>query len=364
MRRKIALLDTISIPLTLFMSNKNDYNGIYVGIDIVSGSNIYWDISRSFSPHILVIGPTGSGKTLTLAAIANRFKNRYAGCAIFMDVKNEYSDILTLYNYKDIFVIDPVKTSLPLCFCHDDKHQKLESVNTVVDVLAKVFSLHPTKQRILQKILLETCIKCSDINDSLTISEEILLDRDIEEALETAMKLFNVYLDVNEHPLAIQNSKKTYVVNLKSLFLRNKVDSAAVILYTTRFILEELGYSLITTPKIIMVIDELWHALPYLAEDFITVLTRYSRSFGLSILMATQGIDDLYPYSDTIVNSCGGLISMASSSIAYWQRLRRYLNLSNKSIEKALTLCNQGEAVARFSPQNVPLFLYIDPLEQ
>ncbi|MEM1805225.1 MAG: DUF87 domain-containing protein [Ignisphaera sp.] len=346
------------------MHNKNNRSGIYVGIDIASGNNVYWDISKSFSPHVLVIGPTGSGKTLTLAAIANRLKNHYAGCTIFMDVKNEYVDILTLYNYKDIFVLDPIKTPLPLCFCHDDKHQKLESVNIVVDVLAKVFSLHPTKQRVLQNILLEACVKCSDVNDSLAIGDEILLDRNVDEALQTVMKLFNVYLDANEHPLAIQDSEKAYVINLKSLFLRNKADSATVILYTTRFILEKLGYSLITTPKIVMVIDELWHALPYLAEDFIMILTRYSRSFGLSILMATQGVDDLYPYSDTIVNSCGGLISMASSSIAYWQRLRRYLNLSNKSIEKALTLCNQGEAVARFSPQNVPLFLYIDPLER
>lgn len=280
-----------------------------------------------------------------------------------MDVKNEYAGILNLYNRDNIYVVDPIITPLPLCLCHEDKHKKIESIDTVVDVLAKIFSLSLPRQRVLHNIFLDACMKCNDLDDSV-LSSGVLTDKQLGEVLETATKLFNVYHGDVEHPLDLRNPRNLYVVNLRSLFLRSRVDSATFILYITRFVLEELDYGLTTTPRITMVIDELWHALPYLADELVTILTRYGRSLGLSMFMATQGIDDLHPYSDTIVGSCGGFISMASPSTAYWQRLRRYLNLSNKSVERALTLCNQGEAVARLSPQSSPIFLYIDPFEQ
>lgn len=362
-KEKTVLLDTASIPITMFMHNESKHDGIYVGIDLVSGATLYWNPLKAFSSHILVVGPTGSGKTQTLLALAYRFRDIYRSSVVFIDVKNEFAELLKLYSRENVIVIDSIKNSLPICFCSDDKNKKINSVAMVVNTLTKIFSLTLSQQKLLRDTLIDICMKCSDVSDVLLNVGEVATDKRLGETMEIITELFNTYQDISENILNISRNGDIYVVNLKSLFLRDRIYSSTYTLHFIKLILEKLDHSVINVPKIVIVIDELWHSLPYISDELISILTRYGRSLGITIFMATQGIDDLHPHTDVIASSCGGFISMASHSLSYWQRVKRYLNLSNRSIEKALMLNNQGEAVARFSPQSTPVFLYIDPLE-
>jgi len=127
-------------------------------------------------------------------------------------------------------------------------------------------------------------------------------------------------------------------------------------------ILSRLGFEQYSRGPVV-VLDELWHVIPYVTEEFVDMLARYCRGLGLTLLMATQNIDDLHPYEDAIANNCGGFIALASPSISYWYRLQKYLNLSKKNLELVSSFAGQGVGVALLAPSSMPLILYVDPLD-
>lgn len=364
-RKQTLLLDALMpvalVPTTIARGDNN--KSIYVGIDIISGGSVYWDLSQSFSPHILVIGPSGSGKTITLLSLANRLRTKYRCSLAIMDVKDEYRYVIGMFKYNDVAMLSLPENPIPLCYCDDPMDKKHRMVLDAVDVVSKIFSLTPTTSRALYDAMFSICTQCIDI-DNLLSSDLNVYDRGLNDAIEAVVRIFDVYPSryIAEAP-SLSDQGRVYIVNLRHLFIKSKADSATVILYLTRSLLNQLS-TISTLPRVILVLDELWHAVPYIAEDLLNTLTRYGRGIGLMLMMATQNIDDLYPHTNAIVNSCGVFIAMASPSISYWQKLRHYLNLSGKAVEYAATLRNQGEAVARFSSHGVPVFLYVDPFDE
>lgn len=266
-----------------------------------------------------------------------------------------------MLRYDDIVALNSLEVPIPLCYCNTTLNERHKMVSEIVDTISKAFSLSSSLSRVLYDALFDICTQCIDI-DNLNYALEIH-NEDLKEVVEVVTRLFNVYSDTSFHQLLDLSSQKVYVFNLKPLFLKSRIGSSILILYLIKLLLRQLDVSTALIPRMTIIVDELWHALPYIAEDLINILTRYGRGFGLVLLMSTQHIDDLYPYTDAIVNNCGVFIAMASQSINYWQRLRTYLNLSNKAIEYAATLRNQGEAVARLSPHKTPVYLYIDPFD-
>lgn len=330
----------------------------------MSGDSVYWDIYHSFSPHILIVGPTGSGKTIALASLAKRMVINYGGSLIILDIKDEYQNLLSLlFRDANIIILDPLRDSLPLCFCSSTVEEKRQTVSSIVNLVSRIFSLTATSSRLIQNFLLDVCIRCTDISDIFSQNFDIY-DKNLDRSIDTVTRIFNVYPDTASAKSYSLFSRDIYLFNLRKLFLIDKADSATAILYIIYTILNNLKLNTGTKPRAIVALDELWHIIPYAIEDLIDILTRYGRGLGLSLMMATQNIDDLTPYTDTIVNNCGGFIAMSSSTLSYWRRLRAYLNLSNKSLTYVATISNQGEAIARFSPWSKPIFLYIDPFDE
>lgn len=364
MSKKITLLDSLT-PLTLIPSIDNTA-GIYIGIDIISGRRIFWDLEATLTPHVLVVGPSGSGKTLTLSSLTHRFVKMYNANAIIFDIKDEYTQFLSIRDNVMLTFLNPLEESLPLCYCDDTSAKKLEMINIVVNSLSKVFTLSSISKRLLTKILTNLCTYCLDV-DNLWNYEFDIYDKELSKIVNSLTTLFNVYPSHNINSKSINTitlqQGKMFVINLKQLFLRDKAESAAIILYTLNYLVSELSYSMKPIPRIIAVVDELWHAIPFIGDELVNMLVRYGRGLGLALFMATQGVDDLHPYTDTIVNSCGAFIAMSAPSISYWQRLQQYLNLSKKAVDYIMSVVSQGIAVARITPNKVPLALYVDPFD-
>lgn len=334
---------------------------MYIGVNLVSGEPIFWDVQNSPSPHTMVIGPTGSGKTLTLLSLARRFMLKYNVNSIIFDIKNEYLHLLSLYKLNDTVVLNPLEIPIPLCYCNSSTDERNAMVSTAVDTLTKVFSLTSTSSKLMFKALSDLCSRCVDI-DNLTTYRFDTHDRELAKAIDTVTRIFNVYPTTSTY-ISLVPQKRVYVVNLKHIFLRDRAESATVVLYILNSLMRYLGANPLSTPIISVIIDEFWYVLPYIGDDLVNMLTRYSRSLGLSIFIATQNIDDLHPYTEAVANNCGMLIAMSSPSISYWRRLQQYLNLSRKAIEYVMSIAQQGVAVARITPSKIPFIVYIDPVD-
>lgn len=333
---------------------------MYIGIDIVLGNKVYWDLQSSPSPHTLIVGSTGSGKTVALLTLAQRAKDTY-GCSItVLDIKDEYRYLIETLFDDDFTLINPLVEPIPLCYCDDNVREKAMMVFNVVKSVSKVFSIPTPISKTLYNTLLDICNRCINIDNILTLAYEYQ-DRSVQQAIDTISEVFSVYPNARSYTINLMPLNGVRIINLKPLFLKNRAGSATLITYIVNTLLSSAETSLSSTPSSILILDELWHVIPYIAEDLIDLLARYSRGLGLAIFMATQNIDDLNPYTDSIVNNCGGFIAMATSSLSYWQRVKRYLNLSSRSIEYAMGMGVQGEAVARFYPYRTPIFMYIDP---
>jgi DNA polymerase III delta prime subunit len=358
------LLD--SLPPTAVVPLSYSSTGTYIGIDVISGSSVYWDLELSSAPHLLVIGPSGSGKSVTLSALVHRFVRSYNVNAIIFDIKDEYRYLFSMYTDR-VLIFNPVEVPLPLCFCEDQPTKKLEMINIAIESLSKVYTLSTQARKYLAKILVNVCNRCLDI-DSIWNYEVDVYDKEISKATSTLTTLFNVYtnrLSLDEEFLGVYTSKqrRISIVNLKQIFVRDRLESALVVTYILKYMLSTFNVSITQIPINVVVLDELWHVLPFLGDEFVNMLARYSRSLGIAMFMATQGVEDLHPYIDTIINSCGLFMAMSAPSISYWQKLQRYLNLSKKAIDYAMSISGQGIAVARISPYKIPTILYVDPLD-
>ncbi|MEM4774901.1 MAG: DUF87 domain-containing protein, partial [Sulfolobales archaeon] len=98
LRKRTIAADLISIPVFTFIPllgrtrpSLRSY-GIKLGIDLDSGEEVYWNLDEVTSPHVLVVGPSGIGKTTFLAGLALSLNKAGLGVLV-IDPKNEYKKI-------------------------------------------------------------------------------------------------------------------------------------------------------------------------------------------------------------------------------------------------------------------------------
>ena len=328
-----------------------------MGIDLDSGNSVYWDLNEAFAPHALVIGPSGSGKTLTLSILAYRMLKSFNTTIVVFDIKDEYKDRLSKDLNIDVMDIDPFKNPLPICICNEYNPVKM---NRFSHTISKIYGLSEGSRKILLDLLESSCRYCTPLErivNSIEIQEKNLIL-----ALNDIIQTFAIY-DTIPSIFHRANRASATIINLKRVFLQSKELSSTIIIYILTNILYNVEPRRTHIPSKAIILDEIWHTIPYISSDLISMLSRYARSFGISLLMASQSIDDLQPYIDTIVGNCSLFIALASHSYSYWHKVSRYLNLSSKLIEKALELKEKGEGVARIVPKRKPYFIYIDPIE-
>lgn len=355
-KKNRVLLDYLVYVNTLSFLYRRalDMEGIYVGIDIDFGSKVYWNPSSTITSHVFIVGPSGSGKSVTLSAISYRVIEKFKPLLTIFDVKNEYRYLFKIFNL-NINEFSPLKTPLPLCFCDDNKVGVERNVNAFLKALSKVYGISPSLRRALYENIKYICSRCEPIEHLYDVAED-------SEALNDAMKVFEVYPSKELDPMKGLLSGYS-IINLREAFLNSTALSSFLIYYIIDNILKSHKLSFSNVPQRVIVLDELWHIAPYIMDDLIQILTRYSRGYGVSLFMATQNIDDVEPYTDVITTSSALLLAMASPTHGYWGKVARYLNLSRKGIDRAVELNNQGECVMRMYPYEDPMFIYVDPLD-
>lgn len=229
-----------------------------------------------------------------------------------------------------------------------------------INIVSKAYSISPMNRRFLREYLHYLCSHCLPIETLYDIEH---IDSSLGDVINDIASSFAIYTEKSFDPL-IYMTNNNIIFNLKSLFLRSRALSAITIFYIMTQLLSTQSIAVNTPPRYVIILDELWHIDPHIIDDLINMLSRYSRSYGISILMSTQNIDDINPYVDAIIGNCGMILALSSQSYSYWLRISRYLNISKRMIEKALKFSEQGTGIIRVYPYYTPNLIYIDPFEE
>ena len=359
----MILLDSFAyaMPLLLPPSKTLDIedtsNGVYIGIDLIFGRKIHWSVTKSPSSHILIVGPSGSGKSVSVSVIVSRLSTKFGAPITVFDIKNEYESYMKLFLGRTFNVWDVTANYIPLCTCGDEVGAKYDA-QLFVNTINTIFKMPAYVREQLLDVVTKLCRQCDETILGEAIPSYWLLED--YESLDAVLNVFKVYsttADVLEMML-----NKDIIIDLHKIFLLDKKASATIILYIMKQLLRRSAASFGGGINRIVVLDELWHLTHYAIDEFINVLVRYGRGFGIAIAMATQSIDDLNPYANSIVENCGMFMALSSASQSYWLKLAKYLNLSRKGVENAMKFSGQGTGVLRLYPLEKPLYVYVDPL--
>ncbi len=332
---------------------------MYIGIDLDTGSRLYWDLHSSRSPHALVVGPTGSGKSVTLATIARRISAAYDAAILVLDLKGEYRSLLA-HTIRRVANLNPLST--PIRICSQGSRNIIEAL---VDTLSSILSLTEGGRRLISEILSACCTACKPINEVLK-NVPIYELGETAKALEALSLFFDSCqgLDMTTIAKEFLQPKNALILDLEELSHYDYALIAPLLLTVLTTVPRLLGPAELNEIRLAIVLDEAWSYLPYATQNTITKLLRLARSYGISLLMATQSIDDLSSHAELAVSNSGLLIALASSYRSYWTQLARYLNLNPKLLNRALELQERGEGVALIAPSRTPRFIYVDPLDE
>jgi len=306
------------------------FRGLYLGIDLLRSTPIRWDYTRSPNTHVLVLGSSGSGKTHTLAALLYRFlKHRLASRALIIDLKGEYRDLLESSGL-EYRVIDPSIAPLKLCI---DIPRGVH-----LDLLLSALGIPSDAKTHVLRVLEASC------------ESEYSIDL---KALSKEFRLVDRYLELNDG-LSLGSDHSIEILNLSSIPLRSAIPLSAL---AVGIALAKGGYAI--------VLDEAWHLVSTLEPELVSYVYRFARSYGCSLLIASQSVNDLQPDARIFFENSSLILCFASSSPDYWRRILeltfpsrrgRLMDLVTRYIDE------RGHCLAKLSYMKDPLFLYFDPL--
>jgi len=322
---------------------------------------VRWNISKSISPHTLIFGSTGSGKTEVLTILAERFIHELSSNTLIMDVKGEYLDRLRGKVLKvERFVLGE-DTGADLCrFAYTLPEGWRAGILT--DLLITSYRLRDDRRiaGILYKALsYSLSFGCEDFAETAQAyleryGDEYLSYRAASILLRASGKKY--VKDIIDAVMLFNVEKeKAIIIDLSKIM---RIDPGTMRLYLS--IMVHLIKSLVMRyrgivkrPKLI-VFDESWMYVKELKDELYSIM-RLGRSYGLSIAVATQHPDDLESFREVAIDNSGLLIAMASPDEEFWTLLTKYMRLSREDIKYITAGLGRGEGVARISPNPRPV---------
>ncbi|WP_252896948.1 helicase HerA domain-containing protein [Metallosphaera hakonensis] len=332
-------------------------DGIFLGRELTKGIPVFWNVEKMQNPHLLVIGPTGSGKTELLLTTGTMMTFNYSIPIVFFDVKGDIGQRLRKSGF-NVRVLNPFYYSLNLLtsphipptikplflekIIGTSFQLNKEERAILFDVLNRVI-----KQKRENKLAWGAIIDDSEITDRYSIkrSLEIVSDFDWDGPgmLDSLGNGINV-IDLTQ---------------LKDETLRRFIIYSFISLLYARYSLDvDKGL------RIGVVIDEAWTILR--GEDdygIVGDIIKRGRGHGIALLMATQNVQDLGENADIFMENFGVICFMNNGDKDYWRGIvKRYSNILESDIENKLTFLGRGEMIVRFLGDPRPLIVSHEPL--
>ncbi|MFZ8822606.1 MAG: ATP-binding protein [Desulfurococcales archaeon] len=332
-------------------------SGILIGRIINSGRNVFWNPNSSMSPHIIVVGPTGSGKTETLISIATKMHSLLSTTILAIDVKGDIEARLLKRGY--LFrSIDVPRT--PLGSLYPFYIDPSARAGQVFEAIVSSFDVNDIKmQAAIYKAIKRAYEKTptptwQNILSELSQEDEhvrIMISRIIDEIS---------YLDGGKQQIGHYEIVEGEI-NIISLSKISK-EKEDTLSYAMNIVFQDmLNYmsSRHVDPRYVggaIVIDEAWILTRKgRSSTRLLNLVKLSRGYGLSVLLATQSFRDFGDDWDRILENSGLLIALSNPSKRFWSDASKFLKIDRETIEELMVVMGRGDALIRILPDPRPL---------
>ncbi|MCD6428606.1 MAG: DUF87 domain-containing protein [Desulfurococcales archaeon] len=363
---KIRVIDFKGAALHPFIINARTRlalrsSGILLGTNVITKEKVYWNLEKSLSPHVLVIGPTGSGKTEFLATLVKRLRDVYGIKAIILDVKGEYPSRLARRGIRVKLArlgenaglgLRDIAIRLP----------KESRVGMITELLINAFALEHEREVIsalyhtLDNVLSDYLIRSDWLKEALdyvTTFEDGYLCYKVSTILnyiapfESGESLLNLITNLTNDALIIDLS---YAISVSTALA--SLTAGAVIKSLELTILNPSRLRNSFLPGTALIFDEGWIYLK--RNDLVVHLVRLGRGFGALVALATQDVNDVINLGYGLMDNIGLFLAFSSPDRSYWSKLSQVLRI-RRDIEQYSMLLGRGEGVVRISPDPRPL---------
>ncbi len=331
--------------------------GIIIGTDPLRNSVITWDPSSSTSPHVIVVGPTGSGKTTFLTQLVEEFRDAYGAASLIIDVKGEYKERLDSLGIKYVKLRLGEDAGVDLCKYMNMFPPRWRG-DVLTDVIAQSFSVFKLPEltgRLHEAIELATSSGCHNLINSLM--EYIRLKGNDYYTFKLATVLHKIELlerDDRDDMIAyiidflagILN--KPVILDLSYLLGLEPELVVMIVSITSNLILSMVKEMprVFTRAWKLLIFDEGWLYIRPL-RGLIAPLLRLGRSYRLSVAIATQDLKDLEFLGGFAASNTGLLIALSSTDKSYWKGISSYMNINDEEVTSYISLLRKCEGVAR-----------------
>ncbi len=312
-----------------------EFSGIYIGKDLDTNWPVIID-EETLYKHILVVGPTGMGKTTTLATIIENYISLYDNVVLGFDYKG---DLVSLVDRTLVNVVTPREASLNVLI----KPEYVDNIDwalIISDVLEKVLGIEAKKVSTLIKIIVE-----GKVDEYVNDPRKILMNPDLT-YLASVIELIA--------------SKPRYGALIKyfdtqTLFNLNGYGTAYQCIYSG-IVVSIISYltSMNKLREKLIVIDEAWRVSRLKS---LYTLIKEGRSRKVGVILATQNIEDI-PVE--ILDNIHTLIIFGSHSDEYLSKIANILGIRKHVIE-GLKRLSIGEALIFNSLDPHPILARIEP---
>lgn len=370
----VPYLTVFSLPKTPRFELLED--GVYIGREIGTNRVVFWNFKKMINQHVLLVGPTGAGKTETLISLAYKV-NMFANIpVVFFDTKSDIRLRLKKYGIK-IKVLNPLIYNLGLL---DPGNQNLDSYITQLEsIITNSYQLDKYTAAVLYKALKNAFISYEEYKkknpigekykDYLPTWDDVLRQIESLEDLQTQVRFYlnriitqikNYDRDTSNSIIDKINSPDIYVIDL-SLLKSEEIKRLIMLTVLTKIYHK---YHIADDKlKIALVVDEAWTILKDVDEYSIIVdIIKRGRGYGIMLLMATQNIEDLGQHSDIYLENIGLIAFMNNGDKKFWQEVLRFVNINDDEIKNQLMFLGRGEALMRFITDPRPVVVRLDTL--
>jgi Type IV secretory pathway, VirB4 components len=332
-------------------------NGLYLGLDMEHGIPVFWNFSSAQNSHLLVLGPTGSGKTEFLLWTSIKLNSFSDIPIVALDIKGDIRVRLKRDGVQHR-VLSPLVKGLGLLEVGEvpievraqqiegilsksfrlDKYTSSLLYEAIISALRESATLHVTWDDVMEKV------RTQDVKDVIYIKKVI----DSVKFLDLGGRLLdNLYDGINVVDLSL----------LKTEELRRLVAFTVI-----TDLMNKYSSQTPDRPKIGILIDEAWTILRSETEEYplVAELVKRGRGHGIFVMMATQNPQDLGKEADVFLDNVGLTVLLNNGDRKFWAEAARFVELSPEEVDRYLMYMGRGEALVRFLGDPRPLKVILD----
>lgn len=346
---------------TSVISRKIHEEGILIGKVIGGDKAVFWNPMRSVSPHVVVVGPTGSGKTESLLSISTRANLIYSLTVLMIDFKGDIASRLLRRGYRVKLVDvpeDPLGTLYPFHV------EPLIRASQVFDALEASYDLEDLEVRAAAYKAIRRAFENSHAPSWRDVISS--LPHNAGASRDVLLKIFGEVSRLDGTDYKGHYSIEEGAINVLSLSRLSK-EREELLSYAATMVFQDMinymssGEADPGRLRGALVIDEAWILLRQgRSSKRILNLVKLSRGYGLSVMMATQSFRDFGDQWERIMDNVGLLIVLNTPSKRFWQDASMFLRIDREAVERLMIVMGRGDAVVRLAPDPRPLPVDLD----